>query len=69
MYQIYTRLSPEAAYGLAPTIGSTDFKDVERTVAFVDEELTFTTAEMRPANVAFLDQDEILEAFEEEDEL
>ena len=68
VYQIYTRMSPQAAFNLAPAIGSSDFQDVERTLAFIDEDLTFTTAEMRPADVSFLDADDIREAHEEEDE-
>ena len=68
VYQIYTRLSPQAALRLAPVIGSSDFQDVERTLAFIDEDLTFTSAEMRPADVSFLDEDDIREIHEEEDE-
>ena len=41
---------------------------MERTLAFIDEDLTFTTAEMRTADVSFLDADDIREAHEEEDE-
>ena len=66
VYQLYTRLSAEAAYGLAPTIGSTDFVDTER--AFVDEELDFTTTELMPGDTSFMDQQEIDEALIEEDE-
>ena len=51
VYQIYTRMSPQAAINLAPTIGSADFQDVERTLAFIDEDLTFTTTELRPADI------------------
>ena len=69
VYQIYTRLSAEAAHGLAPTIGSADFEDSERTLAFVDEELTFTTNELRPGDISFLDEAEIAEALADEDEL
>ena len=68
VYQIYTRLSPQAALRQAPTIGSSDFQEVERTLAFIDEDLTFTSAEMRPADVSFLDADDIREIHEEEDE-
>jgi len=68
VYQIYTRLSPQAALRLAPVIGSSDFQDIERTLAFIDEDLTFTSAEMRPADVSFLDEDDICEIHEEEDE-
>ena len=51
-------------------IGSSDFQDIERTLglAFIDEDLTFTSAEMRPADVSFLDEDDIREIHEEEDE-
>ena len=35
---------------------------------FVDEELTFTTAEMQPADVSFLDQEDYYDAHEDEDE-
>ena len=68
VYQIYTRLSPEAAFQMAVVVGSSDFEDVERTLAFVDEELTFTTAEMQPADVSFLDQEDYYDAHEDEDE-
>ena len=53
--------SAEAAHGLAPTIGSADFEDSERTLAFVDEELTFTTSEMRPSDISFMDNEELAE--------
>ena len=55
-------------YELAPTIGSSDFADTERVVAFVDEELTFTTNELYPGDISFMDAAEIDEAMVEDDE-
>ena len=45
------------------------FEDVERSVAFVDEELTFTTEEMLPGDISFLERSDIdaVMADEEED--
>ena len=69
VYTIYTRLSRESAFGLTAAIGSSAFEDVERSVAFVDEELTFTTEEMLPGDISFLERSDIdaVMADEEED--
>ena len=46
IYRIYCRLSRQSAAGVATSIGSTPFEDLERGVKFVDEELMLTADEM-----------------------
>jgi hypothetical protein len=70
IYQIYCRLSKESAAGVATTIGSTPFEDLERGTQFVDEELLLTVEEMPTARLSsFVEPDMIQDAFDEgEDE-
>ena len=46
VYQVYTRATREAAFGLTSVIGSTPFQDLERGVEFVDEDLFYTTEDV-----------------------
>lgn len=46
VYQVYTRATREAAFGLTSVIGSTPFQDLERGVEFIDEDLFYTTEDV-----------------------
>ena len=54
--------------GLASAIGSAGFEEAERAVAFVDEELTFTTEEMLPGDISFLEAQDLADLQADEDE-
>jgi hypothetical protein len=70
VYLLYCRLSRQSAAGVATTIGSTPFEDLERGVQFVDEELTLTVDEM-PAMLCsnFIERDLAEDAWGDEDGL
>jgi hypothetical protein len=70
VYIIYCRLSRQSAAGVATTIGSTPFEDLERGVQFVDEELMLTTDEMPSVNVSsFVERDLIEDAWGDGDDM
>ena len=70
-YVLYTRATKQLAVGMSTIIGSTPFEDLERGVAFADEELLLMPAEMPYSAVdSFVEADMIADAFavvEEED--
>ena len=68
VYTLYTRISVQSARGLASAIGSSGFEEAERAVAFVDEELTFTTEEMLPGDISFLEAQDLADLQADEDE-
>ena len=69
IYQIYCRLSRQSAAGVATTIGSTPFEDLERGVSFVDEELMLTVDEMPYLAASdFVERDLLEDAWDGEDE-
>jgi len=69
VYLIYCRLSRQSAAGVATTIGSTPFEDLERGVQFIDEELMLTVEEMPSMGVAsFVERDLIEDAWGDEDD-
>ena len=69
IYQIYCRLSRQSAVGVATTIGSTPFEDLERGVSFVDEELMLTVDEMPYLAASdFVERDLLEDAWDGEDE-
>ena len=69
IYQIYCRLSRQSAAGVATTIGSTPFEDLERGVSFVDEELMLTVDEMHYLAASdFVERDLLEDAWDGEDE-
>ena len=63
-YMLYTRATKQLAVGMATIIGSTPFEDMERGVAFADEELLLIPAEMPYSSVdSFVEADMIADAF------
>jgi hypothetical protein len=70
VYRIYCRLSRQSAAGVATTIGSTPFEDLERGVKFVDEELMLTADEVPSGLVSsYIERDLLEDAWECEDEM
>ena len=70
IYRIYCRLSRQSAAGVATTIGSTPFEDLERGVRFVDEELMLTADEVPSADISkLIERDLIEDAWDCDDEL
>ena len=68
VYRIYCRLSRQSAAGVATTIGSTPFEDLERGVQFTDEELLLTADEMPSgATDSFVERDLLLDAWGDEE--
>ena len=70
IYRIYCRLSRQSAAGVATTIGSTPFEDLERGVQFVDEELMLTADEVPSGIVSsYIDRDLLEDAWACDDEM
>lgn len=70
IYRLYCRLSRQSAAGVATTIGSTAFEDLERGITFVDEELMLTADEVPFGNLSsFIERDLQEDAWEGEDEM
>ena len=68
VYRIYCRLSRQSAAGVATTIGSTAFEDLERGVQFVDDELVLTAGEMPYGpSESFIERDLLLDAWGDEE--
>ena len=67
VYLIYCRISRQSAAGLAQVVGSTTFRDLERGVRFLDEELTIGAAMMPPVG-SFVERELIDDALADEDE-
>ena len=69
VYLLYCRLSRQSAAGVATTIGSTPFEDLERGVQFVDEELMLTVDEMPSLHASnFIERDLAEDAWGGEDD-
>ena len=70
VYRIYCRLSRQSAAGVATTIGSTPFEDLESGVKFIDEELMLTADEVPSADFSmFIERDLLEDAWNCDDEL
>ena len=68
VYRIYCRLSRQSAAGVATTIGSTPFEDLERGIQFVDDELVLTASEMPcGASESFIERDLLRDAWGDEE--
>ena len=67
IYEIYTRVSRDAALRVATVVGSTPFVDTERSARFTDEELTTTPSEVPFVLERVVEQPLIDDALEDTD--